>query len=235
MQKMRSHLGVIRDLIKNFYKLFTPHFLTLKEIRNEGENIKTFIFTSDKKVKYDAGQYGVWFQKRWIFGKPWRLFSLASSPDEDTIQLSTHISNSDFKQKLNKTKIGNRILMFGAVGEFTLPKKMPKKVVFITGGIGITPIRSLVKNINKLSLPIKTTLIRSGREFYLYKNELEKLVNWAYYTTRDDFENILNQVIKQNKDAIFYLSGTPQFVESTRILLINKNINHIKIDSFLGY
>lgn len=232
---MRSHLGVLRDLLKNFYKLFTPHFLILKEIRDEGEDIKTFVFTSNKKIKYKAGQYGVWFQKRWIFGKPWRLFSLASSPEENTIQLSTRISKSDFKQKLSKLMIGNRVIMLGAIGEFTLPKEVPEKAVFVAGGIGITPIRSLIKRTNESSLPIETTLIHSGREFYLYRNELEKLVNQAYYTTHDNFENVLNQVIEQNKNAIYYLSGPPQFVENARVLLINKNIHHIKIDSFLGY
>ena len=235
MQKIRSHLGVIRDLFKNFYKLFIPHFLILKEVSVEGEDIKTFVFKNDKRIKYGAGQYGIWFQKRWISGKPWRLFSFASSPEESTIQLSTRISNSNFKQKFSKLKIGDKVMMLGAVGEFTLPKKIPKKVVFVTGGIGITPIRSLIKHINELSIPIETTLIHSGRGFYLYRNELEKLVNFAHYTTHDDFDNIINQVIKQNKNAVFYLSGPPQFIESARIILRNKKIRHIKIDSFLGY
>ncbi len=235
MLTMRLYLGILRDSLKSFGKLFVLHHLTLQEVRPEGEDIKTFVFKSNKKLNYRAGQYGIWMQRRWVKGKPWRFFTVASAPEEGVVQLSTRISKSDFKQKLNELKPGGKMLMLGPIGEFTLPQPAPSEVVFVAGGIGVTPIRAISKYTSDASLPIKTTLIHSSRGYYLYKDELEKYVTKAYFTDRDSFEAILQQVAEQQPEAIFYLSGPPNFVESTRKLLLQKNVRHIKTDGFLGY
>jgi ferredoxin-NADP reductase len=235
MQTIRLYLGIIRDSIKGWRTVFVLHNLTLQEAHKEGENIVTFVFKSNRKFNYQAGQYGVWILKRWVNGKPARLFTVASPPEEGVVQLSTRISGTDFKQKLAKLMPGDTMWMFGPIGGFTLPKQLPREVVFAAGGIGITPIRALAKHIHDTSLPIESTLIHSGQDFYLYKDELEGYVTTAHFTTRTDFDAILSQVASTRPDAIFYISGPPKFVEAARKLLLQANVRHIKTDGFLGY
>jgi ferredoxin-NADP reductase len=235
MQTIRLYFGILRDSLKSFNKLFVIHHLTLQKVRTEGEDIKTFVFKSNKDLDYRAGQYGIWMLKRWVKGKPFRLFTVASPPDEGVIQLSTRISKSDFKQKLNKLVPGDKLLMFGPIGEFTIPKQPPGDIVFVAGGIGITPIRAIAKHIRDASLPIKSILIHSSHDLYLYKAELEQYIDQTYFTTHDNFETTLDKVAKQQQNATYYLSGPPQFVESARKLLMQNNIRLIKTDGFLGY
>src|ERR1700722_7437672 len=122
MQTVQLYFGILRDSLKSFSKLFVIHHLTLQEVSIEGEDIKTFVFKSDKDLDYQAGQYGIWLLRRWVKGKPFRLFTVASAPEEGVMRLSTRISKSDFKQKLNKLVAGDKLLMFGPIGEFTIPK-----------------------------------------------------------------------------------------------------------------
>jgi len=54
-------------------------------------------------------------------------------------------SPSTFKKYLAGCKEGNSILAGSIAGDFTLPRDTKKKLVFIAGGIGVTPFRSMVK------------------------------------------------------------------------------------------
>lgn len=235
MKTLQLYLGILRDAIKSFRKLFVIHRLTLLEVRDEGENIKTFIFKSNRRLNYAAGQYGIWFMPRFIKGKPGRLFTVASSPEEGIVQLSTRIGPSDFKQKLNRLNVGDTIFMEGPIGQFTLPEPLPQEIVFVAGGIGVTPIRAIAANIFNAQHPVKTTLIFSSSGTYLYKDELQKYVQNPHFTTRDTFDTTLNQVVSHQPRATFYVSGPPGFVESVNASLRKQGIKLIKTDAFLGY
>ncbi|HSH55226.1 MAG TPA: FAD-dependent oxidoreductase [Candidatus Limnocylindrales bacterium] len=235
MKTLQLYLGILRDAIKSFGKLFVFHKLTLQEVRDEGENIKTFIFESNRKLDYKAGQYGIWFMPKFIKGKPGRLFTLASSPEEGIVQLSTRIGKTDFKQKLSRLKPGATVFMEGPIGQFTLPNPSPEAVVFIAGGIGITPIRALAVYVHDAELPVNTTLIHSADDFYLYKDEMKQYFHESHFVTRSDFETVLRQVAHDQANATFFLSGPPGFVESAHTILRKQGIKRIKTDAFLGY
>ncbi len=237
MDFIRLNLAIGRDILKDLPSFLRLYTLTLKEVVNEGEDIKTFIFTSNKPIRFKAGQYSAWFMKQFIKGKPNHLFTIASAPSDNEYYLSTRISKSDYKQKLNKLKPGQQMLITGGIGQFTLPKKSPDRAVFIAGGIGITPFRALARRVKHHQLPVATTLIHSGRNFYLYKDELSQLVDKAVFTTRKTFEEDLTQAIKDNgtKKATYYVSGPPAFVNSASKILKQNKVKNIKRDGFLGY
>lgn len=235
MKTLRLYAGILRDSLKSLPRLFAIYKLTLKEVRDEGENIKTFIFASKRKVRFQAGQYGIWFMPRFIKGKPARLFTVAAAPGEDTVQVSTRIGPSDFKQKLSRLKPGDTVYVDGPIGEFVLPKILPEHIVFVAGGIGITPIRSLSKHIHDNALPVKTTLVHSADGYYLYQDELKGYVDTAHFTTRENFDATLQQLATERPNAIYYLSGPPGFVEVAHNTLAAHGVKHIRTDAFLGY
>src|SRR5215471_20842431 len=72
-----------------------------------------------------------------------RTFSIASAPDEPEIVIATRIRSSAFKRVLSAVPLGTSVRMSEAMGSFTLHKNTAKPAVFLAGGIGITPFRSM--------------------------------------------------------------------------------------------
>lgn len=224
------------EMLHNLKGLFKSHTVYLTEVRKEGENIKTFVFKQDKKLDFAAGQYALWFLPQFVKGKPARLFTIAAAPSEDTLQLSTRISDSDFKQKLDKLPLGSKIRLYGPVGAFTLGKQPPAKAVLVAGGIGATPMRSIALDAHSRQLPTKLTLVHSANGYYLYQDEFEKYVSDCHFVTKDTFEDTLAQVVANTDTNVpFYISGPPAFVNAAEVLLKKQHRNNIHKDGFLGY
>ncbi len=235
LKRPRDYMGVCRSVN-----------LTLKEHRDEGGGVHTFIFTPDKPLSWKAGQHAIFtMPDRQIEGKKWRPFSVASAPHEGVIQISTNISDdpSSFKQNLLDLKVGDKIKMNGPYGEFYIKPQM-KHVVGIVGGVGITPFRSVINDavINNIQIPL--TLIYSARDKHLYQEELQ---NWAeqnpniniiYTHTPDEVNAELSRVMDDCKDhAHFFISGAPRMIEALQETCINEKIakDHIVSDPFKGY
>ena len=230
------YLYVTWEAIVGIKTLFVLHSLKLKEVRKEGENIKTFVFSQGKKAKFEAGQYGMWIIPRWIWGKPVRLFTVAASPTEDTLQVSTRISSTDFKQKLSKLPIGSKVYMMGPIGKFVLGKKPPKEAVLVAGGIGVTPMRSLSRFVYDTKTPTKLTLIHSADGYYLYKKEFEKYVSTRHFVTKETLPGTLKAVAgRVSAETPFYVSGPPAFVTFVHQSLKKLGRENILRDGFLGY
>lgn len=118
-------------------------------VTDESPTIKTFYFTPEKPINYIAGQFieltlphtqpdnrGT---KRW--------FTLSSSPHEQLISITTRIvpDSSSFKQKLALLKHGESLTISEPMGDFVLPKDASIPLVFVAGGIGITPFLSIAR------------------------------------------------------------------------------------------
>lgn len=215
---------------------FRLHSLRLKEVRQEGENIKTFIFSPKKEATFEAGQYGLWFMPKWIWGKPFRFFTIAASPTEGTLRVSTRISNSDFKQKLAKLPIGGKFYMLGPIGRFTLGKQPPKIAVMVGGGIGVTPMRAVSRFVYDSKTPAKLILVDSANDYYLFRDEFEKYAAECHFVTRETLLSTLEAVVKEvPPHTPFYISGPPAFVFAAEENLKQLGVTHINKDAFLGY
>ena len=147
---------------------------------HEGTDIMSFRFSrSDNQVQlnYRAGQYSVVdLGTREDPKGPTRSFTIASSPTEKNgILITTRIRDTPFKQKLSRLDIGSLVKITAPVGNFTLPNDYSNPVVFLSGGIGVTPFRSMIKYATDKQLPIKITMFDSNRnqENILYKDEFD--------------------------------------------------------------
>jgi ferredoxin-NADP reductase len=71
-------------------------------------------------------------------------FSHADSPTESFIELTTRLTGSDFKNTLDALPIGAEVEIEGPYGGFLFGYETPK-IAFLTGGIGVTPVRSMLR------------------------------------------------------------------------------------------
>ena len=64
------------------------------------------------------------------------------------------------------------------MGELVLPTDYSNPLVFLSGGIGVTPFRSMLKYATDSQLPVKITVFDSNRnqDNILYKDEFD---DWA--------------------------------------------------------
>jgi ferredoxin-NADP reductase len=94
-----------------------------------------------------------------------RTFSLASSPhDKRPVMIAMRMRKTAFKNALNAAALGTKFAVSRPRGSFILHKDVTKPAVFIAGGIGITPIHSILQWATQERLPHKLYLFYSNRE-----------------------------------------------------------------------
>jgi ferredoxin-NADP reductase len=132
-------------------------------------------------LDYKAGQYAAMdLETKEDAEGPVRSFTIASSPtEEEFILIGTRIRDTPFKKKLANLEIGTPIKITAPVGSFVLPEDdNSKRVVFLSGGIGVTPFRSMVKYATDNRMPIRIMMFDSNRneKNILYKTDFDQCV-----------------------------------------------------------
>src|SRR5262249_10352458 len=92
-----------------------------------------------------------------------RSFSIASAPFEQDLIFATRMRDTAFKRTIKTLKVGSEIQISGPMGSFTLHTDASRPAVFIVGGIGITPFRSIILNATRQKLAHKLFLFYSNR------------------------------------------------------------------------
>lgn len=236
-----------------FSYLISPRpklLLKLDKKLNLAPNTFDFIFQSDKKLIFSPGQY-----LEWTLSHPnpdsrgnRRYFTIAASPTEEQVRIGVKFydQGSSFKKALSGLEKGNTIVASQLSGEFTLPKDPNIPLVFMAGGIGITPFRSMIKYLMDKEDSRDMVLIYAVKteEDIAYKQILEQAqkkigIQVVYQTDKQGRvdERLIKQTVPDLKNSLFYLSGPHGMVTSFEQLLKNMGIpkNQIKVDFFPGY
>lgn len=157
----------------------------------EGTDVTSFKFSkqNDDNQKgledktpfnYTAGQFA-FFDIGGVYNDPKgpiRHFTISSSPTENFIMFSTRIRDSPYKKRLSTLEEGAKVKIRGPEGQFVLHQDYSKPAVFLSGGIGVTPFRSMLKYATDTQLPIKIIMFDSNRNRsnILFKEEFD---DWA--------------------------------------------------------
>src|SRR5262245_11042654 len=92
-----------------------------------------------------------------------RSFSIASAPFEEDLVVATRMRDTAFKRVFKTLSVGSEIRISGPWGSFTLQADESRPAVFLVGGIGITPFRSIILQAAKNRLAHKLYLFYSNR------------------------------------------------------------------------
>lgn len=232
----------------------------------EAKDTYSFIFEKPQGFDFVSGQYLYLTLPKLNYSDPrgeTRHFTISSSPAEDFLQITTRIrKESGYKKTLNEISIGTLFEARGPFGSYVFDNSNDQKLnnIFLAGGIGITPFRSMIKyNFDKQSLASLTEkkqdnflhLIysNSGND-YVFKNELDLIQNENSFlkimyvdTTiqgRIDEEKISSALSGWGLDknsCIFWIVGPTGFVDAMEGVLGKMGINEerIKSEKFTGY
>ena len=245
-----------------FSYLVSPKYklrLRLKRTTRLSPDIYEFAFAPERPISYKPGQY----MEMTLPHSPSdsrslrRYFTLASSPTEREVSLGIKFYQpaSTFKKTLLGMKEGESMVASQLAGGFTLPEDKNKKLVFIAGGIGITPFRSMIKYLldKKERRPIILFYSNKSPADAVYRDlfdraEKELGMELIYaFTDRSTAlpegaaPEISGELVKKRvpdyADRIFYISGPQGMVTSFRETLIQAGVHRraIKTDYFPGF
>src|ERR1041385_5994277 len=168
----------------------------LEKQKFEAADVMSFRFSKKQKLQqqeresddkqssfldYTAGQYA-FFDIGGVHNDskgPIRHFTISSSPTEDFVMITTRIRDTPYKKRLSLLEEDTIVKVRGPQGKFVLHEDYSKPAVFLSGGIGVTPFRSMIKYATDKQLPIKIVMFDSNRnpENTLFKNEFDEYVN----------------------------------------------------------
>lgn len=228
--------------------------VTFVRVDNETPHIKTFWFRPERPIRYTAGQFTEVHLKHSADDRgERRWFTLSSSPTDELLGITTRIDPvrpSSFKQSLLALTPGTSLTMADPMGDFVLPKNKEIPLLFIAGGIGITPMHSMVRWLHETNQKRTITL------YYAAKNIENILFQSLFNQANISFNPILQQppfgwqgmtgrlstdfiyaLPGAQENALIYLSGPEPMVETFYKGLKSKNIpeHRLVTDYFPGY
>ncbi|KON27707.1 hypothetical protein AC481_04100 [miscellaneous Crenarchaeota group archaeon SMTZ-80] len=214
----------------------------------------SYRFDNPLNMQYNAGQY-FFVTIKTEDGEYRHHFSFSSSPTElDYLEFSTKLRDTDFKNALRELKIGDKVLIKAPAGEFTLDDSLDK-IGMITGGIGITPFRSICKYCTDKQTSKNIILLygNHSEKDIAFKDDFDEMQNlnqnlkvahaisepsesWKGYTGRINLD-MLKKEIPDFVERQFYLSGPQGMVQAIDKLLLELEIqkNQIKKEVFPRY
>lgn len=222
--------------------------LIFKEKDQVAKDTWTFYFEPMSKFEFTPGQYLEWTlpHKRPDSRGTRRYFTISSAPEESQIALTMRVSKegSSFKSAMRKMKKGQELTASSPQGDFVLPKDKTVPLIFIAGGIGVTPFRSMIKHLLVKGEKRDVVLLYSNRDDkdIAFKNLFEKAkevgVKVVFVNTKTDGhidEKAIVEKVPDYQKRNFYVSGPEPMVEAFKTMLSGMGVNGIKTDFFPGY
>ncbi len=223
--------------------------LVLAAKRLETHDVTSFLFRSEEPLRWQAGQF---LRYRLPHSEPdargtTRYFTIASAPFEGHAMLTTRFTgerSSTFKRALRGLPIDAQVEVDTPAGDFTLPDPgLPH--VLIAGGIGITPFRAMLLDLDHREHPLNATLLYANRTSdFVYLREIDalrrrhpRLVVRHFVSPQRISQDSIASVVPELEAAVFLVSGPEPFVEGLGRMLAEMGVpkTRLKQDYFPGY
>lgn len=229
----------------------------LLEVIQRTSGVKSFRFKSKAPADFKAGQF--FFVTIKIDGEEAaKHFSFSNSPTEKGyIEFTKKMTGSTFSKALESLKPGDWARLKMPFGAFVFEGEYPK-IAFLSGGIGITPIRSICRYVADTGLAADIILLYGNRteEDITFRADLDALAGanrnfrvvytlasppeggeWGGRTGLID-SKMIREEVPDFPERVFYVCGPPAMVSALKGILRNDlsvSEDKIKIENFPGY
>jgi ferredoxin-NADP reductase len=234
---------------------------TLRSRQELAERTMAFLFEKPPGWSFRAGQ----FIDLTLLDPPetdaegdTRSFTIASAPEEAEIMVATRMRPSAFKRVLERAPAGTEVKIEGPFGNLTLHEDAARAAVFLAGGIGITPFRSIAVHAARAKLPHRLFLFFSNHrpEDAPFLDELAALErqnpNFMLIATMDSVEKsrhpwqgetgyitraMLDRHLRAAASPRYYIAGPPEMVAAMQTMLAGAGIDDedVLAEEFSGY
>ena len=218
-------------------------------------NVKSFRFKKKGDIDFKTGQF--FFVTLKINGEErTKHFSFSNSPTEkEYTEFTKRLTDSDFSKALDRLKIGDRAKLKMPYGSFTFEGEY-KKIAFLSGGIGITPIRSICKYVVDKELDTDIALLYGNRtsKDIVFKDDFDTMqkthpkLKVIHILSQADSEwagrrghidsRLIKEEISDYAERRFYICGPPSMVEAMKNILLdelNLPAGQVITENFTGY
>jgi ferredoxin-NADP reductase len=233
------------------------HEIALRRREGVAEGTVAFHFEKPAGFSYEAGQnafFTLLEPPETDAAGPSRPFTLASAPHEPELMIATRMRDSAFKRALKAGAPGLRLQMDGPAGLMVLEKDASRPVVFLAGGIGITPFLSMVRDAAHRGLRHRIWLFYSNRrpEEAPFLDELAALAarhgtfhlvatmtaspSWSGERRRIGRE-LLEAHLPDLRAPLYYFAGPPGMAMAMQAMLNEIGIaeQDVRSEEFYGY
>jgi ferredoxin-NADP reductase len=180
-------------------------------------------------------------------------FTISASPTEDLLEFTKKITDHPYSRALNTFRGGEWAFINGPFGDFTYDGE-DIKIGALTGGIGITPLRSICKFVVDKKLPTDVKMLYANRteKDIVFRDQLEEMQKrddriaiknvltrepeWKGLKGHVDAKMIAEQ-IPDYRDRVFYICGPPGMNEAMKKALQGLDVpdDRIRLEDFTGY
>lgn len=227
------------------------------DIIKRTHNVLSLRLKAEEETPFKAGQY-LFVSFKNNVNEISKVLSISNSPTEKGyFEFTKKLSDSEFSQVLSGLKIGDWARLKLPFGKFTFEGEY-KKIAFLSGGIGITPIRSICKFATDAKINSSIVLLYSNHrpEDIVFKDDFEKMQienenlkvihtltcpdpipEWQGLTGYIN-EDMIKSQIPDFKERAFYMCGPPKMVELMQRILKEKMClvpERIITENFTGY
>lgn len=216
-----------------------------------------FVFAPKNPVNFEPGQYmEIMVPHKTADGRGLRrTFSMSSAASDDTITfgIKFYEPSSSFKKALRALPVGSVVKGSNIAGDFTLPDNTDEPLLFVAGGIGITPFISHLASLSKDDEKRDIILLYAvgGKEEIAHKDLLTDSAvkifiiadiaappdhtGYTYIKSPRVTTAILGNTVADIKMRNVYISGPPEMVTAVRRSVKQLGAKRIKTDYFSGY
>lgn len=241
-----------------FYFTQRQHIrLTFKGRKQLTPTIDEYTFKASKPIRFAAGQYmEITVPHPGKDGRGIRrIFSIVAAPNDRTVRFGVKMYDrpSSFKRTLRSLEKGTIVDATGINGDFILPKDTNIPLLFIAGGVGITPFISHIltssqhdQNRDIIVIYAVTDINDMAYVDVLKKSNVKVIVvtktsqsmpvaSWLHLNNSRFTSPEIETYIPDAGMRHAYVSGPPAMVDATKSVLKKSGVTHIKSDYFTGY
>jgi ferredoxin-NADP reductase len=214
--------------LRDYKYYFKKQVVTVNNVTVVGDDFRLIEFTIPDGFTWQAGQHGLFsFGVKLQHEKSEYPYSISSIMDEGVLRIAVKVFPplNQYKERLLALQKGDTMVLRGPIGPFRVQDSY-SPIVLVAGGIGITPVRAVLKYVTTRHEDQPIHVIYASEQEYIYEAELKALVA-SYPKATIDFvrgmdepKRLTLQYAKQYKEkAYYYVSGGKQMILSYKQML----------------